>query len=123
MRLLKGNGIPMVYRNALGGEVPSRYLGQQLPFIGVNYVELARNVLLTAGMSLRYRIREKQYVSCIGNIAVNTDNFSRIVKEKILYGVGLNYMFGSLFGPFGITAGYSNQTNNFYCFANVGYYF
>lgn len=123
MRLLKGNGIPMVYRNALGGEVPSRYLGQQLPFIGVNYVELARNVLLTAGMSIRYHIREKQYVSCIGNIAVNTDKFSRIGKEKILYGIGLNYTFGSLFGPFGITAGYSNLTKNFYYFANVGYYF
>ncbi|MGV8134995.1 MAG: hypothetical protein AB2L20_07255 [Mangrovibacterium sp.] len=123
VRLLEGDDIPLVYRNALGGEVASRYLAQQIPFIGVDYVESARDMLLTAGMKLRYRIKEKHYVSCIGNIASDTDKLNQTGKEKILYGAGLNYTFGSLLGPIGMTAGYSNLADSFYCFVNVGCYF
>ncbi len=123
MRLLKGNDIPLVYKNALGGEISSRYLFQQIPFMGVGYIELTNNILLVGEMKLRYHIKGKHYISCVGNIASDTDKLNQICRKKILYGAGLNYTFSSLFGPLGVSVGYSNLTDDFYCFANVGYYF
>lgn len=123
IRILEGDDIPLCYMNALGGEMPSRYLAQQVPFIGAGHVEPAGDVLLVGNLKLRYRVSGKHYLSCIGNIASSTEKFSRIGKERIFYGLGMNYTFGTIFGPLGITAGYSNLAENFYCFANIGYYF
>lgn len=123
IRILEGDDIPLCYTNALGGEMPSRYLAQQVPFIGAGHVEPAGDVLLVGNLKLRYRVSGKHYLSCIGNIASSTGKFSRIGKERILYGLGMNYTFGTIFGPLGITAGYSNLAENFYCFANIGYCF
>ena len=117
--LLKGDDIPLTYRNVLGGEVPSRYLEQLFPFNGDNYVEFARNVLLSAEMNLRYRIHGKHYIPCIGNVTSNMDKLRQIGQGKTLYGVEMNYTFDSLFDPLGLTAGHSNLTDNFYEFVNV----
>lgn len=123
LRMLDGKDIPQVCRNVLGGEPPSRYLSQQIPFIGVGHAEFVNDALLVGCLKLRYRIMGRHYLACVGNIASNTDKFSRIGKGKILYGVGLNYAFDSKFGPLELSAGYSNLAENFYCFGNIGYYF
>lgn len=123
LRILDGKDIPQIYRNVLGGETLSRYLSQQVPFIGVGHAEFVNDALLVGCLRLRYRITGKHYLSWIGNIASNTDKFRRAGKEKILYGIGLNYAFDSKFGPLELSTGYSNLADNFYCFGNIGYYF
>lgn len=123
IRVLQGTDIPIIYKNAIGGEVPSRYLSQQIPFMGVSHIEVTNNSLLVGGLKIRFRIVDRHYLSCIGNIAANTDKLYHIGKRKLLYGIGLNYAFDSRFGPLESSVGYSNNTDNFYCFANIGYYF
>ena len=44
-RFLIGKEIPYSKLNAMGGDVPSRFLQQQLPFVGINNVELMDNSL------------------------------------------------------------------------------
>lgn len=123
IRKVEGKDIPRVYRNALGGETASRYLMQQLPFVGVGHTEFVNDALVIAGLKLRYRLMGKHYLSCVGSVGSNTDKLGDFGKGKILYGAGLNYAFDSKFGPLELTVGYSNLAENFYCFGNIGFYF
>lgn len=122
-RMLEGKDIPLVYKNVLGGDIPSRYLVQQIPFMGVSHAEFVNDVLLAGCLSLRYHITGKHYLSCIGNIASNTDKLHEIGQGKILYGIGLNYAYDSKLGPLELSAGYSNLAEKLYGFVNIGYYF
>ncbi|UVQ74495.1 patatin-like phospholipase family protein [Bacteroides faecis] len=122
-RMLEGKDIPQVYKNILGGDTPSRYLTQQIPLMGVGHVEFVNDALLAGHLRLRYRITGKHYLSCIGNIASNTDKLNEIGQGKILYGIGLNYACDSKLGPLELSIGYSNLVEKFYGFANIGYYF
>ncbi len=123
VRILEGDDIPLCYTNVLGGEMPSRYLTQQIPFVGAGHAELSGNALLAASIKLRYRLTGKHYLSCMGNIASDSEKFSRINRGSVLYGIGMNYALGTVFGPVGLTVGYSNLAEKFYCFANIGYCF
>lgn len=51
------------------------------------------------------------------------NNVKTIGHECIFYGIRLNYALGTVFGPVGLTVGYSNLAEKFYCFANTGYCF
>lgn len=91
--------------------------------MGVGYAEFVNDTFATGSVQLRYRFGERHYLSFIGNVASNTDKFKDFGQGKILYGIGTNYAFDSRFGPLSLSVGYSNLTNEFYCFGNIGYYF
>ncbi len=122
-RVVKGDDVPYTYLNVLGGGYDGHYLPQQVAFTGVGHLELADNSLLVGGLRLRYRIKGRHYVSVDGDAGVTSDKYYRLFNGKFLYGVGLSYGFDSRFGPLSASLGYSNQTEEGYCFVNLGYYF
>lgn len=122
-RILIGKGFPYPLQNAIGGEVPGFYIPQQLPFAGVNNLELMDNTLMIASVKFRQRMGSIHYLTLTGNYGLTESNFFEILKGKQLFGISAGYGMDSIFGPLEISLGYSNQTDKGSCFVNLGYYF
>lgn len=122
-RVLIGGNIPYPYLNCMGGEVPGRYMAQQLAFTGIHRLELFENSLLVARMAFRYRLGANHYVSLIGNYAKQADNFFRILKGDDIWGGGVGYSYDSFVGPISLTLDISNWDKKPGFYFNLGYYF
>ncbi len=59
--------------NLVGGEVPGRYLEQQVPFFGINNSALADDYLATAVLELRYNPFKKFYLSALAGVMESSD--------------------------------------------------
>lgn len=53
------------------GDVQGRFLQQQLPFVGINNVELTKNALLIGSMKFRQRMGSVHYLTLTGNYALS----------------------------------------------------
>lgn len=122
-RVVKGDDIPYMWQNVLGGEYDGRYFTQQMAFTGMGHTEMADKALLLGGLRLRYRLKGRHYVFLNGNVGSTASRYYRLLSEHFLYGVGVSYGFDSRFGPLSASVGYSNRTDKGYCFVNLGYYF
>lgn len=122
-RILIGRNFPYPLQNAIGGEVPGFYIPQQLPFAGVNNIELMDNAIMIASLKLRQRMGAIHYLILTGNYGLTDSHFFKILKGKQLFGISAGYGMDSVFGPLEISLGYSNQTDKASCFVNLGYYF
>ena len=65
-----------------GGEVEGRYVPQQLPFAGINRMEIFDNSVAVARLHFRQRIAGNNYISLIGNYAIHHDDFFHLLKGK-----------------------------------------
>lgn len=122
-RMLFGDEIPVVYANYLGGERDGRYLSQQISFVGINNADLFDNTLFVAGLSVRQRVKNKNYVYLMGDCAVNSHCLSDVFREDYIWGIGAKYSYNSKFGPLSLTAHWSDYSKRFGVYINLGYYF
>ena len=63
-RFLLGSEIPVAYFNAIGGSLASRYMDQQIPFIGITNVTATKNILTTFRNKSRLRPAGCQSLTC-----------------------------------------------------------
>lgn len=122
-RVLIGDNLAYPYLNAVGGEMSGRYLSQQIPFAGINHVEIFSNSVAVAGLQLRQRIGSRHYISLTGNYAVHHDDFFKILKGKSVWGGSLGYAYNSFAGPLSATFSMSNQNTNLQFYLNLGFSF
>lgn len=122
-RILIGKGIPYAFKNAIGGDVFGRFIPQQLPFVGINNIEVMDNALTIAALKLRQRMGSIHYLTLTGNYGLTENNFFQILQGRQLYGFSVGYGMDSMFGPLEISLGYSNQANNVSCYVNLGFNF
>lgn len=122
-RVLMGRGIPYAFKNAIGGDVLGRFIPQQLPFAGINKIEMMDNSIAIASIKFRQRMGSIHYLTLTGNYGLTEDNFFQILRGKHIFGVSAGYGMDSLFGPLEISLGYSNQANNVTCYVNLGFNF
>ena len=122
-RVLIGEDAAFPYLNMVGGETEGRYLDHQLPFAGINHVDMFDNAMVLLRLQLRQRIGTNHYISLIGNCGVHDDNFFDILKGKYVWGGTLGYYYDSMFGPMNMTFGLSNWAKSFKILLNLGYYF
>lgn len=123
-RVLIGRDIPYPYTNALGGNYFGRFISQQMPFAGIDNIEIMKNsVVVVGGLKLRQRLWTKHYISLTGNVALTNNNFFDILEDKCIYGFSLSYGIDSMFGPLEASLGYSNQSKKAGFYVNLGFYF
>lgn len=122
-RVLIGDYVAYPFLNFIGGNYFGKFLTQQLPFAGINHVELMDNSVVIAELKLRQRLGQNNYISVSGNLALSSNSFYDIFKESCKFGVNVGYAYNSLFGPLEATIGYSNQTKKAAFYVNLGYYF
>lgn len=122
-RFLIGKEIPYSKLNAMGGDVPSRFLQQQLPFVGINNVELMDNSLLIGTIKFRQRMGSVHYVTLTGNYALSSHKVSGLLKEKTMFGCGVGYGLDSTFGPLEASINYANHADKVSMYVNLGFKF
>ena len=84
-RILIGRNFPYPLQNAIGGEVPGFYIPQQLPFAGVNNIELMDNAIMIASLKFRQRMGAIHYLILTGNYGLTDSHFFKILKGKQLF--------------------------------------
>ena len=108
--------------NMMGGNAPGRYVNHQLPFVGINYMELAGSKLFTAGIRFRQRMGTNHYVTLTGNTGVQHDEW-RHLFDRMMWGGGVSYGYDTFLGPLEITFNYSNITHKLGTYISFGYEF
>lgn len=109
--------------NFLGGSDMGHYFEQQMPFVGINNVELVPRNNLNVSVSLREGIGQKDYVWLSGGVGVLSQKFYSILTSRYLFGLEAGFGIESLLGPLRATIGYSNYTRKFNLGIDLGWHF
>lgn len=121
-RVLTGNPA-YPFLNAVGGEVLGRYVSHQLPFAGINHMEIFQNSVVILGLHFRQRIGQRNYISLVGNYAIHQADFFSILKGQSVWGGSLGYSYNSIAGPLSANFSLSNRNKNLQFYMNLGYSF
>lgn len=122
-RVLIGGNLAYPFLNAVGGEVEGRYVPHQLPFAGINRMELFDNTVAIARLHFRQRIAGHNYISLIGNYAIHHDDVLHLLRGKSVWGGSIGYAYNSIAGPLSATFSMSNQNTNVQFYLNLGFSF
>lgn len=122
-RALIGGNLAYPFVNAIGGEYAGKYMPQQLPFAGINEVEIVDNILAITGFHLRQRIWNRHYVSLIGNYGVHHNDMLELFKGSNMWGGSIGYAYDSFAGPVSANISMSNWSKKVLFYLNVGFNF
>ena len=122
-RVLAGNYIAYPFYNFIGGNYFGRFVPQQMPFAGINHMELVQNSAAIIGLKLRQQIGNNNYISLTGNVLLQSDGIKDIFENTCRFGISAGYAYNSIIGPLEAIIGYSNQAKEASFYINLGYYF
>lgn len=115
--------LPYPLANSIGGLSPGRYNEQQLPFVGISYMELTNSVTTVAALKLRQRLGSSQYITLTSNYALSASRLKYLLKEDKIFGCGLTYGYDSVIGPLEGSIYWSDKTDKLGFLINLGYNF
>ena len=122
-RMVFSNGAPLLFMNMVGGDMPGRYLDQQIPFAGVTGGYLRADNIVVGSAEARYRLGVNHYVSLLGSTMADFDDFASIKEANLFSGFAIGYAYNSIAGPLKAQLGWSSLTNKLSLYLSVGYYF
>ena len=123
--------------NVIGGAEMSRYIDQQLPFIGLNNISLAFNNVAVLRTDIRTRLFKNHYLTAIVNYARSSIDLKNFFKERETlewgelydynasnwWGAGIRYSIDTKIGPLSFDISSSNISKNVNLYFSVGHYF
>ncbi len=115
--------VPYALHNSIGGLEGGRYKEQQLPFIGVSYMELANPMTAVAALKLRQRMGSNHYATFTSNFALSSLKIKNLLKEDKIFGCGFTYGYESVIGPLEASAYWSDRTDKLGFLISFGYNF
>ena len=113
----------LVFSNAIGGNWFGHYVEQQMPFAGVGNVEYVDHQFVAAQLQAQQRMGSNHYALLRVAGAQYAEKTAQFLDHHTLFGVQAAYYYDTMFGPAGITIGYSNRTEKPYVFLNLGFEF
>ncbi len=122
-RFLIGDNIPFSQLNMMGGDVIARFLPQQLPFAGINNIEVMDNSLLIGSLKFRQRMGGIHYLSLTTNYAFSGNKVKNMFNSDTMWGCGVGYGIDSMFGPLEASLNYANHADKFNFYINLGFKF
>ena len=122
-RLLFGTVVPPAFGNTIGGDWFGHYVEQQMPFAGIGNMEYIDHQFVAAQIQAQQRIGGNSYVLLRAAVGQHADAVKELLDRRTLIGGQIAYFYNTLFGPAGVTAGYSNRTKKPYLYLNLGYEF
>ena len=117
------NALNSLYANTIGGPFFAHYTEGQMPFAGLNHVELAQRRFLAAGLTLQQRIATNNYILLYTSAGQTASQFSQLFKTHTLLGLSLAYAYNSIIGPIAASVGYNNRSEKLSAYINIGYVF
>ncbi len=107
-------------RNKCGGEIEGRHFENQLPFIGISYLETfgtEPDLITVTRCDLRYNFYGKHYLTGMYNALWRPAAY-------VFHGAGLKYSYNSVIGPVSLTVQWSNlYESKFSAYFSFGYTF
>ena len=122
-RVLIGNNLASPCMNCVGGTSFGKYVRQQLPFAGINHVEVFENSVVVARLHFRQRMGSKHYLSLVGNYALQDNDFGNLLNRCGIWGGALGYSRDSRIGPIDLVFSYSDWSKKPEYYFNFGFYF
>lgn len=122
-RSIYGKDMPTILANCLGGEYFAHYVEQQIPFAGIDNIEIIENNIAAIQLTLRKNFLKNSYISLSSSLGYKNNGLKDMFSESPLWGTRLSYAYNSIIGPLGASVGYSNRTKEPYLFVNIGYEF
>lgn len=122
-RMLFGSERPGILGNMIGGEWFGHRLAWQMPFAGVNYLEHVDPFLVATQLQLQQRMGKNNYVLLRAAAAQQAEDVEHLLDYSTLLGTSLSYYYNTMFGPLGVSVGYSNKTREPYFYINLGFVF
>ena len=122
-RCVWGEVIPPIFQNYMGGDLDGRYVEQQIAFLGIPNIQVFDDVLALGRLSLRYRLKDKNYLYAIGSIAKSAVSIPKFFDGNNVWAAGGKYSYDSPIGPISVELAYCNWTHKMAFYANLGYYF
>ena len=109
--------------NYVGGIMSGRYYEQQIPFIGYNAVSDRKNLLTVADLELRFKFAKKCYLSAIGAVLHDGDNWDDMKLQHAVFAAGLQFGYNSKFGPLLANLHWNSTFNKVGFYVSAGYDF
>lgn len=122
-RIIWKKNPPYSLYNSVGGTSFSRYTEQQLPFMGISYMEMTAPNTVVGAIKLRQRMGSNQYITLTNNIAFSSGQLKKLFNEDHFYGCGLTYGYNSIIGPLEGSVYWSDRTDKLGFLINLGYEF
>ena len=122
-RVLSGDDVPLIMRNAVGGMFHGLYLEHQLPFAGIGHIEFTDNALLAMQVKAQQRMGDNNYLMASLSLGQRAGKLRRMFEHGPMFGCEAAYYYDSMFGPIGASLGYSGHTGRPYFYVNLGFHF
>ena len=127
----------IAHRLFLGGDIQGRYIENQVPFVGFNYVNDCSHLTLdnanytmhsmdhlaVVNLDLRTKVYKNLYLSALGGYArmgQSLPEFFRGGMVRNCYGAALKLSYNSVIGPIQCSVSWGNRTNTFK--SDIGFY-
>ncbi len=111
---------PLVAMTMWGGTEQTKYVDNQIPFIGLRSLENNHKNGLVVRTDIRWEMWRKNYLILKANIGKYENFFS---SSKTVIGAGLSFSYDSVIGPMEASVMYSNDNKKLNLFVNLGYWF
>ena len=122
-RAVIGNTVPLSYINVIGGNMPGKYIDQQIPFMGLNYAMPVERLVAVAGLEARLNLGKNHYLTAVANCMGTADTINDIEAGSLGMGYGLEYAYDSIVGPLKINIHWSDLTHKVGLFTGFGFDF
>ena len=123
VRSLLGESIPQIYANILGGYLPSRYLPQQMSFVGLMGCEQAYPHLVLSRIGLRQRLVPDVYATAWANYAYSREGFTFDSLEQCIWGMGVQLSYDTTLGPISLCAHWNDLHHRLGAYFSFGFEF
>ncbi len=108
--------------NVVGGNMVSHFLPQQMPFVGIRYMQITGAKTIIGGLKLRQHIGSSQYLTLIGNFGLQDEHWE-VFDDNNMWGGGISYGLDTFLGPLEAMFSYSNITKSVGVYVSWGYDF
>ncbi len=123
MNISTGSELFPLHRNYLGGAIASRYFENQAPFAGYNGVFGADSKLVTADLTLRFRLSQKDYIGAVAAGYLTSQSIDTLPSGKGALGLALQYSHATSAGPIKLNVHWASDTRVVGLYVSAGFDF
>lgn len=123
-RTVWGEKLPAHFYSYCGGIDQTDYFDIQLPFVGLNRMELPEKSVLVLRGDLQWEIFRNNYLILKTNVGVLARDIPSLFDDgKWIKGIGLTYSYNSLVGPMELSLMISDERKKLMHYISLGFWF
>jgi NTE family protein len=123
-RVVWGKSIPNFYMSYMGGIDQTDYFDIQIPFVGLERMEMASTNAFVFRSDFQYELFRNNYLIFKVNIGKLVDDVDDALTEgEWVKGIGLTYSYNSLIGPMDFSLMYSDEKKSISNYISLGFWF